>query len=78
MNIFRTMGVDWDKYGANSSILILDYDIKLGKFKVFKRVEVPRSEYSYDAAINTIVELNEIYNPSWIYCDAGSGEIQIY
>ena len=76
-NIFRTMGVDWDKYGANSSILILDYDIKLGKFKVFKRVEVPRSEYSYDAAINTIVELNDIYNPSWIYCDAGSGEYQI-
>lgn len=77
-NVFRTMGVDWDKYQASSSILILDYDIKLGKFKVFKRVEVPRSEYSYDAAINTIVELNEIYNPSWIYCDAGSGEIQIY
>ena len=76
-NIFRTMGVDWDKYGANSSILILDYDTRLGKFKVFKRVEVPRSEYSYDAAINTIVELNEIYNPSWIYCDAGSGEYQI-
>ena len=49
----------------------------LNKFKVFKRVEVPRSEYSYDAAINTIVELNEIYNPSWIYCDAGSGEYQI-
>ena len=76
-NIFRTMGVDWDKYGANSSILILDFDVKLGKFKVFKRVEVPRSEYSYDAAINTIVELNEIYNPTWIYCDAGSGEYQI-
>ncbi|MGL4877998.1 hypothetical protein [Paraclostridium dentum] len=49
----------------------------LGKFKVFKRVEVPRSEYSYDAAVNLIVELNEIYNPSFIYCDAGSGEYQI-
>ena len=76
-NIFRTMGVDWDKYGASSSILILDYDIQLGKFKVFKRVEVPRAEYSYDAAVNLIIELNEIYNPSYIYCDAGSGEYQI-
>ncbi len=76
-NLFRTMGVDWDKYGASSSILILDYDIQLGKFKVFKRVEVPRSEYSYDAAVNLIIELNEIYNPSYIYCDAGSGEYQI-
>lgn len=57
--------------------MILDYDIKLGKFKVFKRVEVPRSEYSYDTAVNMIVELNDIYNPSWIYCDAGSGEYQV-
>lgn len=76
-NTFRTMGVDWDKYGANSSILILEYDTHFKKFKVLKRVEVPRAEYSYDTAINTIVELNEIYNPSYIYCDAGSGEYQI-
>lgn len=50
----------------------------LNKFKVFKRVEVPRSEYTYDNAVNKIVELNEIYNPSYIYVDRGSGEIQIY
>ena len=25
----------------------------------------------------SIIELNEIYRPSWIYCDAGSGEYQI-
>lgn len=76
-NIFRTMGVDWDKYGASSSILILDYDLKLRKFRVFKRVEVPRAEYSYDNAVNMIVQLNALYNPSWIYCDAGAGEYQI-
>ena len=76
-NIFRTMGVDWDKYGAASSILILDYDVALNKFKVFKRVEVPRSEYTYDNAVNKIVELNEIYNPSYIYVDRGSGEYQL-
>ena len=77
MNPFRTMGVDWDKYGASSSIIILDFDINKNKFKVIKRVEVPRGEYSYDNAVNTIVELNEQYNPSWIYCDRGSGEYQI-
>lgn len=65
------------KYGASSSILILDYDLIRRKFKVIKRVEVPRSEYSYDAAVNLIVELNDQYNPAWIYCDAGSGEYQI-
>lgn len=77
INPFRTMGVDWDKYSAGSSIIILDYDVKTRKFKVIKRIEVPRGEYSYDNAINMIVELNEIYNPSWIYCDRGAGEYQI-
>lgn len=76
-NVFRTMGVDWDKYQASSSILILDYDIKTKKTKVLKRFELPRAEYSYDTAINTIIELNAIYEPSWIYCDRGSGEYQI-
>lgn len=76
-NVFRTMGIDWDKFGASSSLLILDYDMSLNKFKVFKRIEVPRSEYSYDKAVNMIIELNAIYNPSWIYADAGSGEYQI-
>lgn len=74
---FRTMGVDWDKYSASSSIIILDYDVINDKFKVIKRVEVPRGEYSYDNAVNLIIELNEIYQPSWIYCDAGAGEYQI-
>lgn len=73
-NIFRTMGVDFDKYQASSSILILDYDITTRKTKVLKRYEMPRAEYSYDNAFNSIVQLNEIYNPSWIYCDRGSGE----
>jgi hypothetical protein len=77
MNPFRCMGVDWDKYGASSSIIILDYDVLRNKFKVIKRVEVPRGEYSYDNAVNTIVDLNEQYNPSWIYCDRGAGEYQI-
>lgn len=47
------------------------------KFKVIKRIEVPKAEYSYDAAVQMIVELNEQYNPSWIYCDRGAGEYQI-
>ena len=55
----------------------MDYDVYSRKFKVIKRVEVPKAEYSYDAAVNLIVELNDIYNPSWIYCDRGSGENQI-
>lgn len=77
MNPFRTMGIDWDKYGASSSIIIMDFDVIHQKFKVIKRVEVPRGDYSYDNAVNLIIQLNDIYKPSWIYADAGSGEYQI-
>ena len=45
------------------------------KFKVIKRIEVPKSEYSYDNAVNLIIELNEQYNPAWIYVDRGSGDV---
>lgn len=73
-NPWRCIGVDFDKYQASSSILVLDYIPEIGKYKVFKRVELPRAEYSYDNALNTIIRMNAIYNPSWIYCDRGEGE----
>lgn len=44
---------------------------------VLKRYEVPRAEYSYDMAVNKVIELDAIYNPSFIYCDRGAGEYQI-
>ena len=61
------------KYQASSSIVILDFDQDFNKFRVTKRIEVPKSEYSYDTAVNMIVDLNKIYNPSWIYVDRGAG-----
>lgn len=76
-NMFRTMGVDFDKYQASSSIVILEYNMELQKFMVLLRYEMPKAEYSYDEAVNAIIRLNRIYNPSFIYCDRGSGEYQI-
>lgn len=76
-NVFRTMGTDFDKYGAASSILILDYDMQYGKFRIVNRTEIPKSEYTYDNAVNKIIEFNEIYRPSWIYLDAGAGKQKI-
>ena len=71
---FRCVGVDFDQFQAGSSIIVLDYDVNLKKFKVIKRVEVPRAEYSLDNAVNWIIKINNIYNPSWIFCDRGYGE----
>ena len=77
-NRFRTMGIDWDKYGSSSSIIVLEYNVKFGQFIVLKRYEMPRAEYSYDAAVEAIIEMNKIYNPAWIYCDRGSGNVPTF
>ena len=75
-NPFRCAGVDFDKYQSSSSIIILDFDVIMRKFKVIKRIEVPRGEYTLDNAVNTIIEVNHIYRPSWIYVDRGYGDYQ--
>lgn len=76
-NPFRCCGVDFDQFQAGSSIVVLDFDTNLKKFKVIKRIEVPRAEYSLDNAVNWIIRINNIYNPSWIFCDRGYGDYQI-
>ena len=50
--------------------------MKAKKFWVIKRIEVPRSEYTLDNAVNKIIEVNEIYDPRWIFIDRGYGEIK--
>ena len=42
-----------------------------------QRVEIPKGEYTLDNAVNSIIEMNEIYNPSWIFCDRGYGDYQL-
>ena len=74
---FRTIGVDWDKYEETSSIIVLEFNERLKRVMILKAYSVPRSEYSYDMAVKTIIELNEIYKPAMIYCDRGAGEYQI-
>ena len=74
---FRTIGADWDKYEETSSLIVLEFNEKLKRFMILKAYSVPRSEYSYDMAVKTIIELNEIYKPAMIYCDRGAGEYQI-
>lgn len=45
--------------------------------RIDTRVEIPRSEFTFDHAVQKIIELNEIYDPKFIYVDAGNGEYQI-
>jgi len=81
---FYTIGVDWDKYGAGTNIVVLevcgsDYEEEKfrGKIKLCYREEIDKSEYTLTKAVDRIVELNRIFNPKHIYVDRGFGEVQV-
>lgn len=73
----RIIGVDWDKYANATQIIVTEFDEMLKKFRVAKRVEIPRGDFTYDNAVKKIIELNAIWSPKFIYVDAGHGEYQI-
>jgi replicative DNA helicase len=81
---FFTIGVDWDKYGAGTNILVLEvcnesYEEERfrDKVRVAYREEIPKSEFTLTKGVNRVVELNEIFQPKHIYVDRGFGEVQV-
>jgi hypothetical protein len=81
---FFTIGVDWDKYGAGTNIVVVEAcaenyeDSRFrNKTRVAYREEIVRSEYTLTKAVDRIVELNQIFNPKHIYVDRGFGEVQV-
>ena len=81
---FHVIGVDWDKYGAGTNIVVLEacsdiYEEERfrNKVKVAYREEIERSEYTLTKAVSRIVELNNIFQPKHIYVDRGFGEVQV-
>lgn len=73
----RMVGVDWDKYGDATQILILEYRQSDRKFQIINRIEIPKGEFTFDNAVKKIIEVNEIYKPNMIYIDRGFGEYQV-
>lgn len=78
------IGVDWDKYGAGTNICVIErcakdhYDQRLaGKLRLVYREETPRDEFTYTKAVRRVIELNEKFNPKYIYVDRGAGETQV-
>lgn len=88
-----TIGIDWDKFGAATQIVVTQWDPtedrrqrievdgpdvqKVGRFRILNRIEIPAGERTYDIAVKKIIELDRIYNPKFIYPDRGAGEYQI-
>lgn len=74
---YRIVGTDWDKWGASTQIIVTEFDELLKKFRVAKRYEIAKGDFTYDNAVNKLIEINEIWNPKFFYIDAGHGEYQI-
>jgi len=81
---FYVMGVDWDKYGAGTNIVVLEVfgkdhpDKKLRKkYRIVYREEVKKEEYLLLKAVDRIVELDHAFNLKHIYVDRGYGEVQV-
>lgn len=89
MNSPIAIGIDFDKSGAETNIVVLQYDPYderrprpelgetdpgFGRFKVINHIKVPKSDMHYDLAVKMIVELDEKYDPFAIYPDRGAGE----
>ena len=81
---FHVIGVDWDKYGAGTNIVVLEVCSQnyedpqfRGKIKLSHREEIERSEYTLTRAVERIAELNNMLRPKHIYVDRGFGEVQV-
>jgi len=81
---FYTIGVDWDKYGAGTNIVVVEacadsYEDERfrSKVRLCYREEIQKSEYTLTKAVQRIIELNSIFQPKHIYVDRGYGEVQV-
>ena len=80
------LGVDWDKYGAGVNLVILEICGQMrtlvnpeleGKVRVAFREEIDKGEFTYTAAVERIIYLNNLFKFEAIYADRGAGEMQI-
>jgi hypothetical protein len=83
-NSFFTIGVDWDKYGAGTNIVVVEVcdenheDPRFrGKSRVYYREEIPKSDFTLTKAVDRIIELNNLLQPMHIYIDRGYGDVQL-
>jgi hypothetical protein len=81
---FHVMGVDWDKYGAGTNMVVLEVFPQshpnrdmAGKYRVAYREETKKEEYALMKAVNRIIDLHRIFHFKHIYVDRGFGEVQV-
>lgn len=73
----RILGVDWDKSGADTNMVGLEWDKDLQVFIPFYRKAIPRGEWTYTLAIEEIKRADQQFDFDHIMIDSGHGEYQI-
>lgn len=73
----RILGVDWDKKGADTNMVGIEYNRKLNVFVPFYRKSIPRGEWTYSLAVEEIKRADREFNFDHIMIDSGHGEYQI-
>lgn len=73
----RVMGVDWDIKQSTPHFVIAEWNTQFQKLQTVLHEDIPKTEFLLDTAVKRIIELNDIYDPEYIYLDRGLGEYQI-
>jgi hypothetical protein len=76
-----TIGVDWNTAGNGTCIIVTEWNKNhnsgKGAFKTVAKRVITQEEFTQVRSCEEIIELNEIWNPEYIYVDQGYGHTQI-
>jgi replicative DNA helicase len=72
-----SMGVDWNRKGKGVHIIVTGYNPVSQEFRVALKEIVDPSEFVQLKAIRRVADLNEKWDPEFIYVDHGDGDTQI-
>ena len=73
----RILGIDWDKFGSETSLLAYEWDAELKLFVPLDKISIPRTKFTLTHAVQTVIKMNEVHKFDWIYVDRGYGEMQV-
>jgi len=71
------VGADWNSASNGVHIVLEGYNPADKKFWMVKKWTISRENYTQIAAIEKIIEINNYWEPSFIYVDAGYGHSQV-
>lgn len=71
------VGVDWNSALAGVHIVLVGFNKEDEKFWFLRKWIISSEEYTQLVALDKIAEINRFWQPSFIYVDAGFGDVQI-